>query len=298
MIISNLLLIFSFILGAAIGSFIDALVYRLREGLPIIAARSICPHCKKQIRNIDLIPILSYFLLKGRCRNCGHPLSKQYPVFEILTGLSFAGTYFAYFGYGAGFDLPTVFSFAAQLFFVTVLLILLLYDLRYMELPDRVVLPAIAAALVIDILKIALGVWQFHYLTGRLPFGRDLLLDESFVWGHTLEIIAPIVFGLLAGIVLAGVFYAIVYLSKERAMGGGDIKLAILLGLILPWPYLLPALYIGFALGAIVGVALVILQRKKMRQLIPLAPFLVAGTLASMFFGDFLYRYLLTFRLF
>jgi leader peptidase (prepilin peptidase) / N-methyltransferase len=298
MTIAILLLVLTFILGTAIGSFINALVYRLHEGLSIIAARSICPKCKKPISDLDLIPIVSYLILRGRCRHCGKTISPQYPVVELLTGVFFAASFWSYFVLDGIFSPVEVTLFFIQLVFISILMALLVYDFLYMELPDRIILPALAFAVLADIAKFALGVWQFRDLTGRIQIGPSLLADPAFVSSHVWEIATPILYGAAAGLVLAAIFYLIVYLSKERAMGGGDIKLALLLGLILPWPYLLPAMYIGFALGAVIGIGLVLAQRKKIRQLIPLAPFLVLGTFASMFFGDFLYRIVLNFKLF
>lgn len=293
------LLLISFVLGASVGSFINAWTYRLRHMLPVIKDRSICPACKTQIKSRDLIPLLSFFKLGGKCRSCGQKISLQYPAVELVTGLLFAGSFLQY--YGSGFVFPTLlnsFSFLSQLYFITILMALLLYDLKHMELPDKVVLPGLVSAFIISVVKIALGVLEFRDNTLRLPFGKGLMSDANFVLGHVWEIASPLVYGALAGLVLAAIFYVIVLLSRERAMGGGDIKLALFLGLILPWPYLVPAMYIGFILGAVVGVALVIVNRKKMRQLIPLAPFLVVGTISAIFFGNELFRFLLSVKIF
>lgn len=296
---SLILIAFSFVVGAAVGSFINALIFRLREGLPVVNARSICPHCHRKISSADLIPLLSYLRLGGKCRNCRKQISLQYPLVELVLGILFAASFYQFFGLnGLEIGIINIFYFSAQLLFITSLMALFVYDLKYMELPDKVVLPSLVLALIVGAGKIALGVWQFRELTLRLPIGRELLQDNSFVLSHVWEIASPVVYGALAGFVLAAIFYVIVLLSRERAMGGGDIKLALLLGLILPWPYLIPAMYIGFVLGAVVGIGLVLLRRKKIKQLIPLAPFLVFGTLATIFFGDVLTRWLLAVKFF
>lgn len=289
----------SFILGTAVGSFVNAWTYRIRAGRPIFADRSICPHCQEKISNRDLIPVLSYFQLGGRCRHCGKSISIQEPLTEVVSGVLYAATFYQYFGL-ASLDLGIVnlFSFAGQLIFIAVLLVILLYDLKHMEIPDQVVRPAILAAIFVDVAKISLGVSQFQVMTKKLPFGAQLLSDPNFVVGHFWEIASPLAYGALAGLILAALFYAIVYFSRERAMGGGDIKLAILLGLVLPWPFMIIAVYLGFGLGAIVGLGLVVSGQKKMQGLIPLAPFLVTGTLAAFFFGDTLFRWLLSLKLF
>ncbi len=294
-----LILIIVFIFGTAIGSTINALVYRLRNQLPFRRARSMCPNCKHQLSILDNIPLVSFVILGGRCRYCHEPISIQYPLVELGTGLLFAATFFQYFGLdNLTLGLVDSIALASQLIFITFLVILLVYDLKFMEIPDKVVLPAIVIAVILGALKIGLSVKAFRDLTARLQFGPQLLADPKFIQTHTMEIASPILYGALAGLVLAGIFYAIVYLSNERAMGGGDIKLAIFLGLVIPWPHLVTAMYIGFAFGAVVGIGLVLSRKKQMRQLIPLAPFLVTGVLATMFMGDSLFRWFLTLHLF
>jgi leader peptidase (prepilin peptidase)/N-methyltransferase len=294
------LTVLTFIVGTAFGSAINALVFRLRTGLPLFKDRSICPDCHRKLKTEDLVPIISYISLRGRCRYCGKPISLQYPLVELATGLLFMGTFVQYFSLSTRLDIDpaTVVTFFAQLFFITILLILLLYDLKHMELPDKILIPGIILAAAVDLAKFGVTVWEFRDVTGKLPLGKYLLANPDFVQRHILDMATPLLYGALAGLVLAAIFYLIVVISRERAMGGGDIKLAVLLGLVLPWPYLVPALYVGFVLGALVGVGLVVLRRKKIKSLIPLGPFLVAGTIAAMFFGSDLLRFLFPFKLF
>ncbi len=285
------------VLGAAVGSFVNATVYRLRHHLPLAWDRSVCDHCHHPLAISDLLPTISYLTLRGKCRYCGKKLSLEHPVVEIVTAILFAATYSQYFPTGVTvLSLPTVVSFLSQLTFIALLLILFLYDLKYMELPNRIMAVGLGLVLALDILKVGLAIGEFITVTNRLPFGRTLLQDRNFVLGHAFDIGSPYLYGVLAGLVLAVIFFGIVVWSRERAMGGGDIKLALLLGLILPWPYLVPALYIGFILGAVTGVGLVIAARKKVHTLIPLAPFLVIGTLSAMFFGSDLFRLLISFK--
>lgn len=294
-----LLIVIMFFVGSAFGSFVNALVYRIRNLLPITYARSQCPNCEHQLAARDLIPLLSYVLLGGRCRYCREPIPIHYPLIELATAVMFAGSFYAYFGLGT-LDIGPLnwFSFIAQLFFVVLLMGVLLYDGLYMEIPDKLVLPGIAIAAIIDVVKVVLGSWLFRDMTSRLQFGPQLLANKNFLTGHYVEIASPYLYGAAAGLALAAVFYAIVWLSKERAMGGGDIKLAFLLGLVLPWPFLITAMYIGFLLGAAVGIGWVLTHRKEMHTLIPLAPFLVTGVLVTMLFGDALFRWCLSLKLF
>lgn len=288
-----------FFIGAACGSFVNALVYRLRNNLPIYYARSRCDSCEHQLSFWDLIPLVSYVLLGGKCRYCQNPIDIYYPLVELATAVLFAGTFFSYVGLET-LDVGPLnwFSFAAQLVLIVILMAILLYDALFMEIPDRLVLPGIGLAAAASAVKAVLEMRLFYDMTSKLQFARELLADQNFMRGHYLEIATPYIYGALAAAALAAVFYIIVWVSKERAMGGGDIKLALLLGLILPWPFIITAMYIGFLLGAAVGIGWVLTHRKEMHTLIPLAPFLVTGVLATMLFGDSIFRWWLSLKLF
>lgn len=292
-----LYLVFFFVVGAAVGSFVNAAVYRLHAKLPLVNARSLCPHCQHRLAARDLVPVVSWLVLRGRCRYCGQPISYHYPTVELVTGLLFAAS----FAYNIGLTRLShnpidVLALVAQLVFITILMIIFWYDLKFMAIPNRVVVPGMVAALAFDLAQIGLNLYQFKQVTAALPIGGYLLNDTNFLTNHLLDIATPYAYGLLAGILLGLVFFVIVWLTQERAMGGGDVKLAVLLGLILPWPYLIPALYLAFLIGSVVGVGLILTRRKKMRTLIPLAPFLVTGTLAAMFFGPQLVLWMITIK--
>jgi leader peptidase (prepilin peptidase)/N-methyltransferase len=288
-----------FLLGLIWGSFVNAAVYRLREKMPLFRARSVCPKCKTKLGPVDLIPIISWLYLQGRCRYCGKSISYQYLIVELATGVLFVANYAKFFGISSPSLNPIDWlAFIVQLVFIVLLMIIFVYDLKFMEIPDEVVLPGIIFGLLANAAQIGLSYWQLRDITSKLPIGNYLLTDTNFVQNHLWEIASPYVLGAALGMGLAVLFYAIVFLSRERAMGGGDIKLAFFLGLVLPWPYLIPAIYIGFVLGSLVGIMLLVIQRKKSRSLIPLAPFLITGTFAAMFFGPDLMRVLLSFRLF
>ena len=258
-----------------------------------------CPKCKTTLGPAELIPILSYLFQRGKCKSCKERISIRYPAVEVATGVLFAANYIYFFGLmNTRWDWVDVVSFVARLVFIGILMLIFVYDLMYMEIPDQVVLPGIVVALVADIAQVAVSFWQFRSLTESLPIGKYLLSNTSFINSHLWEIGSPYLFGILAGLVLAAIFYVIVLISQERAMGGGDIKLAILLGLILPWPLLVPAMYVGFIVGATVGILVLLLRRGKMKTLIPLAPFLVTGVWTAMYFGADLIRMFSVFRLY
>lgn len=295
-----LVALFLTLLGTAVGSAINAAVYRLRHHLPYFWTRSICPNCKETLSPLELIPIVSYIFLRGKCKSCKQRISLRYPAVEIATGILFAANYIYFFGLvDFRWDLANFTSFLVRLIFITVLMLIFVYDLMYMEIPDQVVVPGIVIALIADMAQIAASFWEFRTLTASLPIGQTLLSNPTFLKMHLwTDYSSPYVYGLLAGIVLAVIFYVIVLLSKERAMGGGDIKLALLLGLVLPWPLLVPALYVGFVIGAVVGLLVMAIGRGKMRTLIPLAPFLVTGAWAAMYFGADIMRMFEVLKLF
>lgn len=282
-----LIALFFALFGTIVGSAITAAVYRLRHHLPYFWARSMCPDCKHNLGPTELVPIFSYIFQRGKCKNCKKRVSWKYPAIEIATGVMFAANYVYFFGLnGFRWDLGDVVGFVTRLIFIAILMLVFVYDLMYMEIPDQVVLPGIVIALIADMAQIAGAFWEFRSLTAASQLGQYLLASPTYLKNYFWLISWPYIYGALAGIVLAAIFYVIVILSKERAMGGGDIKLALLLGLMLPWPLLVPAMYVGFVLGAVVGLVVLILRRGKMGTLIPLAPFLVSGVWAAMYFGS------------
>jgi prepilin signal peptidase PulO-like enzyme (type II secretory pathway) len=294
-----LLALFFALLGTIVGSAIDAAVYRLRHHLPYFWTRSMCPDCKTLLGPLELVPIFSYIFLGGRCKNCKKKLPLRYPAVEVATGVLFAANYIYFFGLTSfRWDLVDVVSFGVRMVLIAVLMLIFVYDLMYMEIPDQIVVPGIVIAFIANIVQVAASFWEFRTLTASLPIGKYLLSNQNFLKNHLWDMASPYLFGILAGIVLAAIFYIIVLVSRERAMGGGDIKLAFLLGLVLPWPLLVPAMYVGFIVGAVVGILVLLLRRGKIRTLIPLAPFLVTGTWVALYFGADLIRMFDVLRLF
>ncbi|MEX0621595.1 MAG: prepilin peptidase [Candidatus Woykebacteria bacterium] len=260
-----------FVLGLAIGSFLNVVAYRSVQGGSVFFARSKCPHCKVDLKSADLIPIVSFIQLKGKCRYCGEKISWQYPLVELTTGFLFAFTYI-YWGNLAGFQFPETsvqYLFAGNwllatsyftylLFVVGVLIVLFVTDIRDGLLPNSVILPS--AALV--------GAYKLALLVFGYMVPQNLLLD------------------LVVAFVAAAIFFAIVYISGEKAMGGGDVKLIFLIGLIVGWPVLLLSLFVGFLTGALVAVMLLLIGKKRFGETIPLGPFLTIGAFVSLFWGQ------------
>jgi leader peptidase (prepilin peptidase)/N-methyltransferase len=255
-----------FILGLAVGSFLNVVIYREIQGektsrskkqakkqwLPAwFWGRSYCDHCKKKIAWYDNIPILSYILLGGRCRYCHQKINLQYPLVELLTAFEFIWIYwllsrFSFFGRLEGF-----YSFALVIYWLYIFssfLVILIADFRGGIIPDWVVFPAI----LISVLRI-------------FESGRWSLL----IWGAA-----------------AAAFFLVLYLvTKGKGLGFGDVKLSFLLGLFLGYPQILVAVFLAFLTGAFVAVILVISGKKHFGQTVPFGPFLILGTVVAKFWG-------------
>jgi len=272
-----LILIFAF--GLIVGSFLNAVIYRLKSGDSAFQGRSYCPSCKHTLLWQDLIPLVSFVLLRGKCRYCGNQISFQYPAVEIATGVIFLFIFNFQlsllredFGGQAIFNEFSNFLIFQTLYLFVVaslLIVLFVYDLRHYILPDKILFPAIGTVAVFRLFELNHG-----------------SLSEN------LASLAP---PLAAGGSAAAFFFAIFALSKGRAMGFGDVKLTFFMGLFLGWPNILVALFTAFFLGSIIGVGLIFLQQKGWRSEIPFGPFLIIGTLVAFFWGKELVDFYINF---
>lgn len=241
--------LFVFLFGLIVGSFLNAVVYRIEKGESFVKGRSFCPNCRHQLSPFDLVPLLSFFALKGRCRYCRKEISWQYPLVELATALLFILIF--------NLDLQPgilIYYLIASCF----LIIIFVYDLKYYIIPDGVIFPAIT-------LSLAYNVSLFLAGGGQLAVGN-----------------------VFAGTAAAAFFLIIVLISKGDWMGIGDIKLALFMGLFLGWPKILIALFFAFVIGAAIGLILIALKRKGLKSEIPFAPFLITGTFIAVFFGNYL----------
>ncbi len=249
-----MILILAFIFGATIGSFLNCVIYRLETNEGFVTGRSHCTRCGETIRARDLVPIFSFIFLKGRCRYCRAVISFQYPLVEIATGLAFISILIFQRNEG-------IFAVAETVFFLLIfclMIIMFVYDLRHYLIPDEAVFTAIGA---------------------------------TFLWYGGLFIVGitsfPVVIGyFLSGMGAAGFFLAIFLISKGVWMGFGDVKLALFMGLFLGFPEILVALFSSFMSGAIIGLVMVFLKKKKIKSEIPFAPFLILGTVLAFFWGN------------
>lgn len=248
-----------FLLGLAVGSFVNALVYRTEQSISIWRGRSMCPECQAELVWHDLIPLASFIARQGKCRYCGKPISIQYPLVELSAGIVFLVVYYFYF---ESFS-PIVFFKILYLFAVSATLVaIFVYDYKHSLIPD---------------------IYTYFGLT--LAFLASFTLASisgCALAGKFCSVWSSIIGALAAG----GFFFILVVGSGERWMGWGDVKLGAFLGAVLGWPNVLVALFAAFCAGAIIGIALMLTGQKKIKSQIPFGPFLVFGTFIAMFFGN------------
>jgi len=240
---------FAFILGLFVGSFLNVVVLRIEKGEGgILKGRSHCLFCGKTLKWFELIPLFSFAIQKGKCRYCRKPISWQYPLVELLTGLLFAA-------------ILSRFGLSWQLLFLlplcAILIVLFVFDLRFQTIPDLVVYLGV--------------VWAFFYSI------IQAVIQRSFSF---------FIFGLISAFALALFFAALSYGSKEKWMGKGDAKLALLTGLILGYPFSIFAILLSFIFGAFVSLVLVLLGKKTLKSQIAFGPFLVSAIFVIIFYGD------------
>jgi len=245
----TLLIVGCALLGLAIGSFLNVVIYRVPRHLSIVTPRSACPTCHAQILDRDNIPVISWLLLKGRCRSCGAKISPRYPLIELTCSGLFAGTAARV---GINWALP------AFLVMMASLLALAAIDLELMVLPKRIIYPSLGAMAVI--------------LTGTTTYYHE--------W-HRLEIAAA-----CAGSWF--LIFFLLNLISPRALGFGDVRLAPLLGLGLGWfgiRYVILGFFAANLIGAVVGVTLIALKKMKRNQPIAYGVFLAIGAGIAVFAG-------------
>lgn len=253
-----LIYIYIFAFGLIIGSFLNALIWRLHSGESMLE-RSRCPDCHQIIRWHDNIPLFSYLILRGKCRMCGKHISIQYPLVELITGLLFLLSFIVVLENAL---LPSTFYLLLKTWFViSVMIIVFIYDLRWYLILDKVLLPA---GVVLFLMQLVEN-WEIG----------NLLKIENWI----LEIIA---------IVIGYGFFALQYhVSEGRWIGYGDVKLGILMGLALASPArIIAAIFLAYVFGAMVGVGLIALGKKELSSKLPFGTFLSVATVVILLYGE------------
>ncbi|MHB8907499.1 MAG: prepilin peptidase [Syntrophales bacterium] len=244
--------------GAAVGSFLNVCISRIPEGISIVFPPSRCPRCNHPIRFYDNIPLVSYLLLGGKCRDCGERIAWRYPLVELLTAV-FAWLLFRKYGMTPAY--PAVFLFVCTLIVVTFI------DLDHQIIP--------------------------HVLTlGGIPVFA--VLAVLFLGLTAVDVFLGIMIG-AGSLYFVAVYYEA--LTGREGMGGGDVNLLSMLGAFLGWKSLLSILLVSSLLGAVVGAVLILAKGKDLRYAVPFGPFLCAAAVLYLFFGDFLTGLLFSCRL-
>jgi leader peptidase (prepilin peptidase) / N-methyltransferase len=263
--------LFFLLLGLIVGSFLNSVTYRLDKGESFVLGRSYCPNCRHQLYWLDLVPLFSFIFLLGQCRYCKKKISWQYPIVELATGILFV-LIFQFFIFHQGlisFNFQNFFNVFYLLIASCLFIIIFVYDLKHYLIPDGVVYSGIILAILFDI---------FYPLF--FAHNHGLILQYA-----------------LSGFFACLFFLAIFLISKGRWMGFGDVKLSLFMGFFLGYPKIIVALFLAFFTGAIIGVGLIILKKKKISSEIPFGPFLVAGTFLALFLGGTLIKWYLGFLL-
>jgi leader peptidase (prepilin peptidase) / N-methyltransferase len=241
-------MVFAFIFGLALGSFLNVCIYRIPLNQSIVHPPSACPHCGERIRFYDNLPVISYLLLLGRCRHCRRTISPQYPVVEAATGFLSLALFLKY-GAGLEYALFTLFSAA--------LLTIAFIDLHHKIIPDVLSLPGIVVG-----------------------FAFSLLPSSPLAWTDSLIGIAA------GGGFLLLVAIAFEKITGKEGMGMGDVKMLGMIGAWMGWRSLLFIILLSSLAGSLIGGAMLVLSRQGARARIPFGPFLALGTLLYLFFGS------------
>lgn len=252
-----------FVFGTVVGSFLNVCIWRIPREEPLHKPGSHCPKCSAHIAWYDNIPIISFIVLRGRCRYCREPISIRYVMVEALTGALFVCLYLK-------FSLTIALAIYCAL--VASFIVLTFIDLDHYIIPNRITFGGIAVGF-------------------ALSFTAKYMPGNRFVVTNTLEAIS-------GGLVFAGILYLLDQLSllvfKKRGMGGGDVKLAAVIGLFVGVRLIFPVIFVASVVGSVIGIVVLLVRRAHEADpshYIPFGPYLVLGTIIVLFFGDYMLEF-------
>ncbi|MCL0095485.1 prepilin peptidase [Dehalococcoidia bacterium] len=245
-----------FIVGICIGSFLNVCIDRLPRGQSIASPPSHCPACGRKLKRIELIPLVSYLWLRGRCRSCGTGIPRRVIGVELGTGFLFA---FLSFSYGFGVEF-LVLALCGSLF-----LVLAVIDLEHGLILNKIVYPAIGISLLLS------------------PFWPSLGFARPFLGGTGM--LPSALSSLSGGLIFAALLFVIA-LIYSGGMGWGDVKMAALIGLITGFPYVLMAMMISALISGAVAIPLLALRLRSRKEAIPFGPFLSLGAFIALLWGQ------------
>ncbi len=252
-----------FIAGTLVGSFLNICIDRFPFDKSIISPPSHCPHCKHRLNVLDLVPIFSFFYIRGRCRYCKSKISWFYPLIEIFSGAMFALTVFVAAGSSMTFFFQELALIIYLLFIVSILIIVFFIDLKYGIIPFKLV-----------VFSLIIITARYFYLS---------LADHTYIFNY-----------LLSGVSVFLIFLLLFLATRGRAIGFGDVVFSLLMGYILGFPGIVLGIYIAFLTGALVSLILVLINKKRLKGgTIPFGPFLTLGTIISLFWGQYIISKLL-----
>jgi len=250
-----------FVFGLAIGSFLNVVIERTRLKKEIVFARSSCPKCQKEIRWYDNIPVVSFFWLAGRCRYCGQKIAWQYLLVELTTAVLFVINFWVMVERIGVINYDFLIKLFGGWLIISFLIIIFIYDLKYYLILDRFIWPAAA------------GVIVFYFL--GVEQGKNLISQDFLV--H-----------LLCGIIIGSFFALQYFLTKGRGVGGGDMRMGFLMGLILGWPLSVAGLFLAYMIGLVTALSLLITKKKGWGSVLPMGTFLSLATLIIFWWGEVL----------
>lgn len=249
------LYIYVFVLGAVVGSFLNVCISRLPDRQSIVKPRSRCPKCENAIAWYDNLPIISFIILRAKCRHCGEPISFQYPIIELLTAALFVLVMHNFT------NIPAI---VIYMVFTSALVVITFIDLEHYIIPDEISLPGVVIGLLLSLLP-------------------DTVTGGQLVTSSVVDSLIGCVVG--GGLLYLTALFSLVAFKKE-GMGGGDIKLLAMVGAFLGWKMALMTIVVGSVFGAFVGVALILLRLKVRGDYIPFGPYLALGAFLAMMWGD------------
>lgn len=250
----NFELVIITVFGLIIGSFLNVCIYRLPREKNIVVPSSSCVICGEAIKPYDNIPLISFLILKGKCRACGAKISWRYPFVELLNSFFYL---LAYTRFGLSFELIPIFLFLSTMIVITFI------DLDFQIIPDSITLPGILIGIAFS----------------------SFLFPDPF----ELNSITGFINSLIGFIIGGGLFFLIALLSKG-GMGGGDIKMMAMIGAFFGWKGVLTTTLIASLVGSVVGISLVLFKGKNRKTAIPFGPFLALGSVITLFGGHFILK--------
>ena len=252
-------LIFIFLIGLCVGSFANVCIYRLPKSKQVLLGRSYCPKCKKKIKWFDNIPVISFFLLNGKCRSCKKKISLQYFIIELLIGTGFLLIFLNYQNYFASILLSILLVMYVMIFFI---------DFKHFIIPD---------------------VLNFGVIF--LAFFKNFLPDLNLVFTQN------IILSIIGGIVGYSLIWIIIYLyrtfKKVEGMGLGDAKLMAGIGLLFGWPSVPFVLFVSAVLGLLLVMPSLLKKKRSLKSEIPFGPYIITAGVIYFFFGEYLYNFIL-----